>query len=475
MIPWRDIAKRFRELPEHSRLPGEATIHIRRIPSGQPLLAACSGGGDSVYLVLLLHCFLENPEARLQVLHFNHGQRGAEADADAAFVENLAESLGLGFHGGCMPAKGAVAEAELRKARYQWMTDVYHRLGAGGLCLGHHADDLMETQLIGLLSGSGPAGLASPAPVKAFADGHIRLRPLLGLRRASIRGALADIGAPWREDKSNRNLRHTRNWIRVEVLPRLLTGFPQNPHAGCERTRRLMAEMVEGVDAVLEGLSLDTADPEAFGVKPLRGLSRAFVRRALMSWWLRHHADQHLPASSVDDLLDLIAAPFGRGIVAIGKGQALHLGADDCLRLKTELSAVPASWRGPLCWNSLSGPAFFPDGRCLRASLESWDPGREPYRHADPRREAWIRFLEGPLYLRQWIPGDRYRPLGAPGSRKLQDLFTDAKLNREEKYRRPVIMNPDGEILWVPGFPPAEAAALGPGSKSALKLTYGMH
>ncbi|HKJ90846.1 MAG TPA: tRNA lysidine(34) synthetase TilS [Oceanipulchritudo sp.] len=475
MIRWADIVRRFGGSADPQRFPGDVKSHLCRIPPEQPLLAACSGGADSVYLVLALYAFLKDPEGQLEVLHFNHGQRGEEADADAAFVETLAQALGLGYHGGRLPIREALTEAGLRTARYRWMAGVYEERAAGGLCLGHHADDLMETQLMGLFSGRGPAGLASPAPVKAFADGHIRLRPLLGLRRASIQATLREIGAPWREDRSNRDHQRTRNWIREEILPRLLAEFPQNPHAGVERTRGLMAEMVEAVDSVLEGLALETDKPEVLVVKQLRGLPRAFIRRALMSWWLRHDADEHLPAAGVDTLLDLIRDPHGRGTVAIGKGQALYLGADDCLRRRKEAPAGPVAWGEALYWNSLSGPAFLPDGASLRATLENWEVGTEPYREADPRREAWIRMQTGPFQIRQWIPGDRYRPLGAPGSRKLQDLFTDAKMKREQKRTLPVITNREGDILWVPCFPPAEQVSLGPGSKSALKLTYERH
>ena len=475
MIPWRDIAARFAESAQVSRFSGEVKTHISRMGPGQPLLAACSGGPDSVYLVLALYCYLDDPHGQLRILHFNHGQRGDEAEVDAAFVKGLAEALGLGYAGGRLPASGPLPEAELRKARYLWMTAYYHEEDAGGLCLGHHADDLMETQLMGLFTGSGPAGFANPAPVKAFTDGHIRLRPLLRLRRASIQASLRKCGAPWRDDRSNRDFQHTRNWIREEILPRLEAGFPQNPYAGCARTRGLMAEMMEAVDSVLEGLPLDTSNPEVLEVKLLRGLPKAFLRRALMSWWLRHYADEHLPAAGVDILLDRIGDPHGQGTVAIGKGEALELGADNLLRRRKEGRERPATWRGALFWKSLSGPAFLPDGATLRATLESWDEGHEPYRRADPRREAWIRMPVGPLQVRQWIPGDAYRPLGAPGRRKLQDLFTDRKIALEEKNCLPVITKMNDEILWVPGFPPAEEAALGSGSKSALKLTYRRH
>jgi tRNA(Ile)-lysidine synthase len=431
---------------------------------------ACSGGADSVFLLLMLYARLPRAREQLRVLHFNHRTRGRAAAADQEFVEELASSLGVaclvGEPTGGLPRD----EAALRKSRYRWMVQVYHQLRAGGLFLGHHADDVFETQLMALFGGSGPAGMASPLPRKVFPDGHIRLRPLIRLRRAQIEGWLTRVGVPWREDASNADTTVTRNWIRHQLVPFLTRGLGRNLTAGSGRTRLLMEEATEVMDFMLQRQGCDTGDSDRLDLSPLSGLPRGVVRRVIMAWWLRHRPDQRLPYAPLDEVLDQFASGRSARRISLGNDRFLELDSGR-LRLRFRKGRPdPAPFS--IAWNPLCGPLFLPDGSRLRAEAVTDTGGGLPFRSAEPAIEAWIRFPETPLLVRRWLPGDRYRPLGAPGRRKVQDMFTDAKIGRERRKRLPVLLDSMGELIWIPGFAPAEAAALGPGTKSALKLTY---
>jgi len=91
----------------------------------------------------------------------------------------------------------------------------------------------------------------------------------------------------------------------------------------------------------------------------------------------------------------------------------------------------------------------------------------------DPAKEATLALpAEGPLEIRGWRPGDRFRPLGAPGTKKLKDWFIDRGVPRRERRRLPVVTTLDGEVIWVPGFPPAEGCKINGRTKQALRLTY---
>ncbi|MFP6855186.1 MAG: tRNA lysidine(34) synthetase TilS, partial [Opitutales bacterium] len=78
----------------------------------------------------------------------------------------------------------------------------------------------------------------------------------------------------------------------------------------------------------------------------------------------------------------------------------------------------------------------------------------------------------GSLRVRTWLPGDRYAPLGAPGRRKLQDMFTDRKVPASLRGHLPVILTEPDEIAWCPGLPPAENCRVTSSSQAALRLTY---
>ena len=91
----------------------------------------------------------------------------------------------------------------------------------------------------------------------------------------------------------------------------------------------------------------------------------------------------------------------------------------------------------------------------------------------DPGKEVYLEIREGDeFYVRNWRVGDRYRALGAPGSRKLQDMFTDKRIGRDRRKELPVICEKEGGVVWCPGFPVGEERKLNLASKRALHLTY---
>lgn len=476
MSRWAERFGAFAREFKEQCLDPEALAFLRSLPLHQPVLAACSGGADSLFLVLALRACLPGAAGRLRVVHFNHRVRGQAAEADAAFVAELADELDLPYACGWPEAPLSADEGSLRTARYRWLQTQYHEVQAGALCLGHHADDLLETQWMALFGGSGPAGLASPLPVRTFPDGHVRVRPLLVLKRREIEARLRALEIPWQTDSSNIDPRHTRNWIRQTLLPLATERFGDRLYAGSTRTRLQMEESLAALDAAVQALPLDLESRDVLPAAVLRGQPRAVVRRALMSWWLRHHADLRLEKPLLEALIDRLQAGQPGGPLSVGQGLLVSIDPTGYLSLYREPTIYLSLPRGAptgLCWHWASGPAFLPDGGALSAERVEWDSSvSPPYLRADPAREAWLAVSDAILRIDPWQAGDRYRPLGAPGRRKLQDLFVDAKISPEQKRSRPVLKRMEGTILWVPGFPPAEDARLLPPAKSALKLTY---
>ncbi len=175
---------------------------------------AVSGGADSVCLLhMMVECF---PALELSVLHLNHLTRGAESDADAAFVRDLAARLGLPFiyREQRIPADENFEQAA-RRARHTFFVDCLKTLDR--VATGHTRSDQAETVLFRFLRGSGTAGLSGILPMTA--EGIVR--PLLHLTREQVERWLGDRGLTWREDSTNRDLKFARNRIRHELLPAL--------------------------------------------------------------------------------------------------------------------------------------------------------------------------------------------------------------------------------------------------------------
>lgn len=190
------------------------------------LLVACSGGGDSVALLVLLHDVAPQLGIRLAVGHVDHGVRGAEARRDADHVAMLAASFGVEMlETGPVPSPQAPSEATLRAARFQALGALASRCGADAIALGHTLEDRAETLLLNAARGAGRTGLAALRWRREVA-GLLLVRPLLGIRRDALRRHLRGRGIGWMEDSTNESLDPVRNRIRRLVLPPLEAAVP---------------------------------------------------------------------------------------------------------------------------------------------------------------------------------------------------------------------------------------------------------
>jgi tRNA(Ile)-lysidine synthase len=212
------------------------------------MVVAVSGGADSMALLHALVRLREQADhAPLVIAHLNHQLRGADSDADAAFVQDISHGLQaegvphLEFRcetidiAGRARAEGANLEALARRERYAWLTQLAREHHLPRVATGHTADDQAETVLFRLLRGTGLQGLRGIAPRRPLAQGIELVRPLLALTRADILDFLTDIGQPFREDRSNAELRFARNRIRHELLPLLARQY--NPAIGAVLAR----------------------------------------------------------------------------------------------------------------------------------------------------------------------------------------------------------------------------------------------
>jgi tRNA(Ile)-lysidine synthase len=225
---------------------------IRGFPGlAGPGVAAVSGGADSVALLRGLIAAGVGP---VTVAHFNHLLRGAEADADEAFVRDLAARLGLECRTGSADVASAAAgdnlEATARRLRYDWLARVAADVGAGWVATGHTADDQAETVLHRLIRGTGVRGLRGIAARRAVGSVEI-VRPLLTVTRADVLAYLTDRGQPFRDDATNADPTFTRNRIRHELLPLLRTFNPVVAAA--------LARLAEQADAVIGEMDRGTA------------------------------------------------------------------------------------------------------------------------------------------------------------------------------------------------------------------------
>jgi tRNA(Ile)-lysidine synthase len=305
-----------------------------------PGVAAVSGGADSV---ALLRGLLDAGAGPLTVAHFNHKLRGAESEADAEFVRELAAEFRLPCRLGEADVGSAAAgenlEATARRLRYGWLEDAARETGAEWVATGHTADDQAETVLHRLIRGTGLQGLRGIAEARrgeGLVPTALIVRPLLTVTRADILSYLSELGQTFREDASNADLGFTRNRIRHELLPLLKTFNP----AIVEVLGRLAVQADEAHQVIEEEatwLLSQAALPRAgdlyvLDAEKMSGWRDYLLREAVrLVWASRGWPMDGMTADHWQRLVDIVrgrlpAADFPGGVHARRVGRVVQLG-----------------------------------------------------------------------------------------------------------------------------------------------------
>ncbi len=425
---------------------------------GTSVLAAVSGGADSVCLLDLFFRLREESPFPLAVAHLNHGLRGDESDGDEEFVASLASRLSLRFvvrrlPSGALEGAPEGLEAAARRARRSFLEEAARETGSERVALGHTRDDQAETLLLRLLRGAGTRGLGGIHPV---AEGRF-IRPLLGVARSEIEGELRDRGISWREDSSNADLSHTRNRIRAQLLPLLRREYNPEIVPALART----AEILREEEAYLESVTRDLAERlvrrddsgVTLSIPALRLLPPALRRRILRLAFEEAAGEAgSLAHPGFDQVEHLEAlAREGRHGAAITLGEGLEarvLYADLAL-----LSGPPPFGQEAEVPLPVPGEATLPDlGLRLRAREVEASAVSDPRAAGAPDRALLdADRLPGPLAVRSRRAGDAFRPLGCAGESKLKAYFIDRKVPRPAREKVPLVVSGD-RIAWVVGF-----------------------
>jgi len=438
------------------------------IAPGDTVVAAVSGGADSLCLLHILKALTPTLGYRLHVAHVDHALRNSSA-ADAVFVTSLAAEWGLPWTmerrdiGALARLGGVSIETAARAARYEVLRAAARAVGAAGIATGHTRDDQAETLLLHLARGSGLNGLAGMRPRR----GDV-IRPLLEIDRAETVAYCAAVGLDPRDDESNLSPAHARNRLRHDVLPRLAD---VQPGAGrnIARAARLLADdltLIERLARRALARAVLRQDPARVTFSAARWAEidpelRPHALRLLLSDLQGGHADGFDERAYASMLRAL--EPGGSPALTLPKGLVVTRQGD-----KVVLGR-PITPLAPLGTYTLDvSDAVRTEAGVVRAELAvaptRWSsvPSNVAYLHPNV---AGTR-----LVVRAWRPGDRMRPLGMEGTRKVQDIFTDRKAPRHARARTPIVEGPRG-IAWVAGLCTGEAYRAEP-ARLAVKLVW---
>lgn len=470
-LNWPKLAGELSERFDADRIESSVRVRLEAAET-RNVLVACSGGADSVFMICWLFARRVELGLDLHVAHYNHRWRRDASDLDAEFVRALAEALGLAFYEGKRPKKeAAFTETTARGLRLDFLRKTALETGCASIAFGHQLDDILETQLQRLARGVGTDGLAAPRSVASFHGLPTHLRPLLQIRSGDIRMALNAIGIPWREDSSNEDTDIARNALRHEVIPDLIEALDRDPAIGAARSRRLLEEDATALETLArERLPGAFAGEEKLSRSVLGSLPRALLRRALAAWLNAHGVIDSLSAAALDLFID--------GLLSERDSSRQSAGSRLLCYDSREIWIEEENCEAPLQHVQFEAgeSVVLSSGYVIDSELLTL---KEASRQAilrgnlNPSNEAVLMLPpENLLDVRSWRPGDRFRPLGAPGTKKLKDWFIDRRIPKKERKQLPVVTTVKGEIIWVPGFPPAERLKIDVQTKQALRLTY---
>ncbi|HKW89979.1 MAG TPA: tRNA lysidine(34) synthetase TilS [Candidatus Acidoferrales bacterium] len=482
--------------PLHRRVL--ATIcQYHMLAPGDRVGVAVSGGADSVGLLRILEDLRAQLGVSLCVLHLNHQLRGEESDADETFVRRLAKSSRLKYYcaredvGAAAKRRGWNLEDAGRRLRYEFFAQIAGEGGATKIATAHTADDQAETVLARIIRGSGLKGLGAIQPKVNFI-----IRPLIDARRQDLRTFLSNLGQEWREDPTNQDLRQFRARLRHQMLPRLEKDFsPDIVERLCtlsdlarsdesfwaafiqDRFEKLTTKTSSGL-SILAGDLIPPVTVPAATISEGESPSLAVAQRLIRHMYSGISRNEGQPSrKDVDRVIELatrgrsggqIALPGGVSVArefdrlvfrsAASRGKASHRISRSGLSYEYEVRLPSAGL------TTVSIPEL---GRSLCLKLIDW-----PMRERDTRHDTCVldaERLTSPLVIRNWRPGDAYRPFGRRQPRKLKQMFLAGRVAATERALWPVLTSA-GRVAWAERMPVAAEFSAGDNTRIGLQI-----
>lgn len=435
---------------------------------GDKILVAVSGGPDSVCLLHILDRLAKEMALSLHIVHINHGIRKREAKREEKFVCYLADRMGLPITVKSLDVpsyarrKRLTVEEAARDMRYRAFESLATKLSAKKIVLGHTASDQVETVLMHLLRGSGPQGLSGISPVRKLGSTSI-IRPLIEVNREEILNYLKENNLTFCLDSSNKKIEYFRNKIRLKLLPLLRKNYNKNIDGALLRLSEILKEENAYWGRVVE--------------RVLRRVVSLELGKILIDFrnFLRYNVvvQRRVLYRLFGGIVSLRQIEGIRTLAEKSpQGKRIHLGKRLSVRKKGNF----------LIFSS------FRERRFKKFNYRITVPGKNEIeelnlildtRIVDFRpvsdRGTNIAYFDVDkinikhLMLRNRREGDRFKPFGLRGTKKLSDFLIDKKILRHLRDRVPLLVEGD-DILWVVGIRRADKARITEATRRILEV-----
>lgn len=393
------------------------------------VLVGVSGGRDSVFLIHMLHLAGYD----FAIAHFNFGLRGNESELDALFCKELATHYQVPFFTKKEDAKKTAKQLKIstqeaaRSLRYAWFHNLISETDFSALAVGQHKDDLLETQLINLMRGTGLRGLHGILSIRD----HV-VRPLMCFGRSDVDEGVEKYQLKYREDSSNASDDYMRNAIRHHVIPPM---------------RKIQEDVVEKAITLSENV-LQT--------EVLLDQLMDQQREKLLK---KEAGCFQIPIIEIENKSQGYLYEFFRPFAGFNYQELLRLCRGETGRILTNNKFEIVKNRDHLLLRAVKETFFFDMELDLNTAIETplgimtcelLQSSFEDLNFNDNICVIPARLLESPLRVRSWSKGDWMVPLGMKGRKKISDLLIDDKCSLFEKQKALVLVSGDN-ITWLIG------------------------
>ncbi len=405
----------------------------------KPILVGVSGGADSIVLAHLLH----KAGFKIAIAHCHFNLRGEDADSDQEFSKQFAEKLKVPFFTvkfetqTYADTRKVSIQMAARNLRYFWFEKICTENDYSQIAVGTHLTDNIETFLFNATKGTGLNGLRGIKP-----KNNKVVRPLLQVSKAEIYAYAKLEGLDWREDVSNKSIKYHRNKIRHQVLP-VLTEINPNLEATFQRNFKRLSRLDSFVQQEVDSVwnSWVKKDKKGFRISISELKSNPFSD-VVLTYKLQPLG---FNISQIEDLLQAITGQPG-GIIS-SKDYHIYIDRQEVYIQQKRFFSIPNHYLITEFLGEITKPLPL-KFKHLHAKEVRFDTGKN---------SAYFDFetLQFPLTLRKWKDGDRIKPFGMKGSKKVSDLLIDAKIPLHEKENIWVLES-NSEICWVVGVRASE-------------------
>lgn len=417
------------------------------------IVLAVSGGRDSMLMLWLFH----QSGFAVEVAHCNFQLRGAESDADEDLVRAYTSMHNIPFHVKHFDTEQYALEHKIsiqmaaRELRYSWFEELRVANSCQVIAVAHHKNDHVETVLFNLSRGTGLKGLLG-----IHAKRNRIIRPLLFLESKEITQLVNQLSIPFRDDSSNFLTKYSRNKIRLDIITEFQKLSPDFITIMNDNIIRFQ-ESADLLDDFV--LSLRDAIFKQIGVESWTIAKSAIEGKKISLLYLLFEPFGFTKPILEDLVLSLHKEPgrifASEGFVVLVDRDVLFLEKRLSLNEQVIINKIDGSSQQ---WGDFSFDLIESDD--LYIEREQWSTKIDYDK------------IQFPLVVRSWQIGDYFQPLGMKGKKKLSDLFVQRKVNVLAKDRIPVLVNGNGDIIWVVGIQLDDRYKIVQKTKKVLKLVF---